>query len=104
MAEVRWTRVDAWGDAAAMIATARSGWKGPVAVTPMGEDVLVVADRSYGMRRHAVPAALVNRTLRRADALRCISPMFERHIAALSPHNPRRATLPCTSRAEAESV
>ena len=76
--------------AAGMLATARSGWAGPVAVTPMGEDLLVVADRSYGMRRHLLPATLVNLTLRRAAALRCISPMFERHIAALSPHNPRR--------------
>jgi len=56
----------------------------------MGEDVLVVADRAYGMRHHVVPAFLVSRTLRRASCLRCISPMFERHIATLSPDNPRR--------------
>ncbi len=76
--------------AAAMLAVSRSGWRGPYAVTPMGEDVLVVADRSYGMRRYFAPAALVRRTLRRAAGLRCISPMFERYIAELSPDNPRR--------------
>ncbi len=86
--------------AAGMLATMRSGWDGLVGITPMGEDVLVVADRSYGMRRHVVPAALVNRTLRRAAALRCISPMFEQHIAALSPDNPRRV-IPLNMSAEA---
>ncbi len=76
--------------AAGTLAAKRSRWRGPIAVTPMGEDVLVVPDRSYGMRRYPVPAAMVKRTLRRAAALRCISPMFEQHISALSPHNPRR--------------
>ena len=76
--------------AAGALATVRSGWRGPVAVTPMGEDILVVRDRSYGMRRYPAPARLVNWTLRRAAALRCISPLAERQIAALSPHNPRR--------------
>lgn len=76
--------------AAGALATTRSGWRGPVAVTPMGEDILVVRDRSYGMRRYPVPAWLVNWTLRRATALRCISPLAERQIAKLSPHNPRR--------------
>ncbi len=76
--------------AAGALATARSGWRGPVAVTPMGEDILVVRDRSYGMRRYPVPSWLVNWTLRRAAALRCISSLAERQIAELSPHNPRR--------------
>ncbi len=75
---------------AGALATVRSGWKGPVAVTPMGEDILIVSDRSYGMRRYPVPAALVKWTLRRATALRCISPLAEQTIARLSPHNPRR--------------
>jgi glycosyltransferase involved in cell wall biosynthesis len=76
--------------AAGALATARSGWKGPVAVTPMGEDILIVSDRSYGMRRYPVPAGLVKWTLRRAAALRCISPLAEQTIARLSPNNPRR--------------
>ena len=76
--------------AAGALATARSGWRGPVAVTPMGEDVLVVRDRSYGMRRYPAPSWLVNWTLRRAAAVRCISPLAERQIAELSPHSPRR--------------
>lgn len=75
---------------AGTLAAARSGWKGPVAVTPMGEDILIVSDRSYGVRRYPVPAALVKWTLRRAAALRCISPLAEQTIARLSPHNPRR--------------
>jgi glycosyltransferase involved in cell wall biosynthesis len=76
--------------AAGALATARSGWKGPVAVTPMGEDILIVSDRAYGLRRYPVPAGLVKWTLRRAAALRCISPLAEQTIARLSPHNPRR--------------
>jgi glycosyltransferase involved in cell wall biosynthesis len=85
---------------AGMMGARRAGWRGPVALTPMGEDVLVVRDRSYGMRRYPLPAALVRRTLRGAAALRCISPMFERHIAALSPHN-RRRVIPLNISAEA---
>ena len=76
--------------AAGALAISRSGWSGPVAVTPMGEDILVVRDRFYGMRRYPVPSWLVNRTLRRATALRCISPLAERQIAELSPKNARR--------------
>jgi len=88
---------------AGMMGARRAGWRGPVALTPMGEDVLVVRDRSYGMRRHLLPAALVRRTLRGAAALRCISPLFERHIAALSPHNPRRV-IPLNISAEAATA
>jgi glycosyltransferase involved in cell wall biosynthesis len=88
---------------AGMLGARRAGWRGPVALTPMGEDVLVVRDRSYGMRRHTLPAALVRRTLRGAAALRCISPMFERHIAALSPRNPRRV-IPLNISAEAAAA
>lgn len=89
--------------AAGALAAWRSGWGGPIAVTPMGEDILVVRDRSYGMRRFPVPAFLVAWTLRRAAALRCISPLAERHVAALSPANPRRV-IPLNISAEAAAA
>jgi len=76
--------------AAGALAASWSGWKGPLAVTPMGEDILVVPDRAYGMRRYPVPAALVRWTLRRAAAVRCISPLAEEQIAALAPGSNRR--------------
>ena len=89
--------------AAAQIATTIAGWGGPTAVTPMGEDVLVVPDRAYGLRRYAAPRYLVRRTLRRATMLRCLSPMFERHIAAIAPHTLRRV-IPLSISAEAAAV
>jgi len=61
--------------AAAALAIAWSGWKGLFAVSPMGEDVLVVPEASYGFRRHPVPRALVDWTMRRAGAVRAISPL-----------------------------
>lgn len=76
--------------AAGVLAAGRSGWRGRIAVTPMGEDILVVRRRSYGMRRYPVPSMLVNRTLRRADAIRCISPLAERQIVELAPYTTRR--------------
>jgi len=89
--------------AAAALAVARTGWPGPVVVTPMGEDFLTVRDRSYGMRRYPAPAALVSWSLRRAAALRCISPMAERRIAKISPDNPRR-TIPLNISDEAAAA
>ena len=89
--------------AAAGIAAKMTGWGGPTAVTPMGEDVLVVPDRAYGLRRYAAPRWLVRRTLRRATMLRCLSPLFERHIAAIAPHTPRRV-IPLNISAEAAAV
>jgi glycosyltransferase involved in cell wall biosynthesis len=76
--------------AAAMLGVAASGWKGPVAITPMGEDTLIVADADYGFRRYALPRWLIGRTLRGAAALRCISPLHEQEIARLAPMTPRR--------------
>lgn len=76
--------------AAAALAVKSSGWKGPLAISPMGEDVLVVDDAAYGFRRYPVPRVLVAWTLRRAACIRSISPMFDRRIAALAPDSRRR--------------
>lgn len=75
---------------AGVLAAARARWGGRIAVTPMGEDILVARDRSYGMRRYPVPSLLVKRTLRRADAIRCISPLAERQVIELAPQTTRR--------------
>lgn len=77
------------GTAAALAAWA-SGWRGPLVVTPMGEDTLVIDEDRYGFRRHALPNALVKWTLQRAAHVRCISPLLERWIADLAPATPRR--------------
>jgi glycosyltransferase involved in cell wall biosynthesis len=75
---------------AAAIAARVSGWTGPLAITPMGEDTLVLEACHYGFRRYAVPRRLVAWTLRQATGLRCISPLHERYIAMLAPETPRR--------------
>ena len=76
--------------AAAALAVRASGWDGPLVVTPMGEDTLVLDSAQYGFRRYPIPRALVSWTLRRAAFIRCISPMLEEHVAALAPDTPRR--------------
>jgi glycosyltransferase involved in cell wall biosynthesis len=76
--------------AAATLAAAAASWRGPIAVTPMGEDTLVLEDCHYGFRRHVVPRWAVGRTLRHAAAIRCISPLHERIVAPLAPDVPRR--------------
>ena len=43
--------------AAAALAIRASGWLGPLVVTPMGEDTLVLERARYGFRRHLVPGA-----------------------------------------------
>ena len=63
--------------AAAALAIRASGWLGPLVVTPMGEDTLVLERARYGFRRHLVPRRLVDWTLRRTACVRCISPMLE---------------------------
>jgi glycosyltransferase involved in cell wall biosynthesis len=62
--------------AAAVLAAARSGFRGVLSISPMGEDVLVVPPASYGFRRFPVPRMLVERTIRRADVVRAISPLM----------------------------
>jgi glycosyltransferase involved in cell wall biosynthesis len=89
--------------AAGTLAALWSGWKGPIAVTPMGEDILVVPERSYGMRRYPVPAALVRWTLRRAAAVRCISPLAEEQVALLAPSS-RRRVIPLSIDADAAAA
>lgn len=76
--------------AAAALAAKVADWKGPLVITPMGEDTLVVKDAYYGFRRYPVPRVLVDWTLSRAAGLRCISPMHEEWIAGLAPQVRRR--------------
>lgn len=52
----------------------------PLVVTPMGEDVLSIPDASYGFCRYPVPRWLLRRTLARATAVRCISPLVIEHV------------------------
>ncbi len=52
--------------AAVALAIRWSGWRGHLAVTPMGEDVLTVRDAAYGFRRHLVPRVLIGWTLNQA--------------------------------------
>jgi glycosyltransferase involved in cell wall biosynthesis len=73
-----------------MLAAAAAKWRGPIAITPMGEDTLMLSACHYGFRRHRLPRWLVDRTLRRAACIRCISPLHERVIASLAPATPRR--------------
>jgi glycosyltransferase involved in cell wall biosynthesis len=76
--------------AAATLGAAEAGWKGPIAITPMGEDTLVLESCHYGFRRHVVARWAVDGTLRRAACIRCISPLHERVVAAIAPDTPRR--------------
>lgn len=79
--------------AAAALGAALAGWRGPLAVTPMGEDLMVVRSAGYGFRRYPVPRGLVRWTLRRSAAVRCISPILARLAAEIAPSVPRR-TIP----------
>jgi glycosyltransferase involved in cell wall biosynthesis len=76
--------------ASAMLAAAASRWPGPIAITPMGEDTLLVPECHYGFRRHLAPRWLVDHALERAACIRCISPLHERVLARLAPKVPRR--------------
>jgi glycosyltransferase involved in cell wall biosynthesis len=77
--------------AAAAIAIARSGWKGVLSISPMGEDVLVVPEASYGYRRYAAPRAMVDWTMRRAGVIRAISPLVLDLVREEWPQIPSRA-------------
>ena len=76
--------------AAAMLAATAARWRGPIAVTPMGEDTLTLDECLYGFRRYLVPRLLVDSVLRRAACIRCISPLHERLLVPLAPRTPRR--------------
>lgn len=76
--------------AAALLGAAAAGWEGPVALTPMGEDVLEIPEAGYGFRRYPLPRNLVRWTLRRATCIRSLSPLFDDHIAAIAPDSRRR--------------
>ena len=76
--------------AATALGAAAAGWKGPIAITPMGEDTLVLPEAGYGFRRYWLPRRAVAWALSRASALRCISPLHEKVIAEIAPATPRR--------------
>ena len=76
--------------ASVALAVRLSGWKGHLAITPTGEDLLVVAEAGYGFRRHRVPRRLVDWTLRQATCIRCLSPLLDSHVAPLAGDVPRR--------------
>lgn len=77
--------------AAAALAVAASGWKGVLSISPMGEDLLVVPEASYGFRRHLGPRLLVDWTMRRATLARAISPLMRERIEREWPSLPCRA-------------
>lgn len=77
--------------AAVALAVAWSGWRGVLSISPMGEDLLVVPDASYGFRRHLGPRLLVEWTMRRATLARAISPLMRERIASEWPALPCRA-------------
>ncbi len=67
--------------AAAWLATVLSGWTGTLIMTPMGEDFLVLEEVSYGHRRRRCPRWLIDKTMRAASAIRCISPMVKEYAS-----------------------
>ena len=75
--------------AAVALARRLARWDGPLVITPMGEDTLVLDRCSYGFRRYRVPRALVRWTLGDADLIRCISPLHQRAIRDLASGVPR---------------
>ena len=77
--------------AAAALAAAWSGFRGALSISPMGEDVLVVPQASYGFRRFPVPRALVGWTMRRARVIRAISPLMLELVRREWPDRPSRA-------------
>jgi glycosyltransferase involved in cell wall biosynthesis len=62
---------------AASLAVAASRWSGPLLITPAGDDVVVVPEAHFGFRRYPLPRWLVGWSLRRATAVRCVSPRLE---------------------------
>ena len=90
--------------ASVALAVGRSGWKGHLAITPMGEDVMVVAEAGYGFRRYAVSRRLVDWTLRQASCIRCISPLLDAHVAPLAEGIPRRVVAGSVSWATANQA
>ena len=90
--------------ASVALAVGLSGWKGHLAITPTGEDVMVVAEAGYGFRRYAVPRRLVDWTLRQASCIRCISPLLDAHVAPLAEGIPRRVVARSVSWATANQA
>ena len=75
---------------ATVLGAEAAGWNGPIAITPMGEDTLVIREAAYGFRRYLLPRRAVAWALSRATVIRCISPLHERTIAEVAPDTPRR--------------
>lgn len=74
---------------AVTLAAIFAGWRGPIVMTPMGEDTIIVESARYGYRRHIVPRSLVAWALRRASFIRSISPLLDAELAAIAPATPR---------------
>ncbi len=70
---------------AAWLGARLAGWRGPIAITPMGEDVLVLREAHYGFRRYLLPRLMVRATLRRVSAVRCISGLALRAVRSIAP-------------------
>ena len=71
--------------AAAALAVWASGWRGPLVVTPMGEDTLVLERARYGFRRYPVPRAVAWSTGRcAAQPMSGVSPPYWRSELPLS--------------------
>lgn len=71
--------------AAALAGARRARFAGPLAVTPMGEDVLVLREAHYGFRRHLGPRLAVRKVLRSSTAVRCISGIALKAVRELAP-------------------
>lgn len=71
--------------AAALRGARQAGFSGPIAVTPMGEDVLLLREAHYGFRRHLGPRLAVRKVLRASAAVRCISAIALAAVRELAP-------------------
>ncbi len=71
--------------AAALLGARLARFGGPIAVTPMGEDVLVLREAHYGFRRHLGPRRMVRHVLRASAAVRCISGIALAAVRELAP-------------------
>lgn len=73
----------------------------PQVLTPQGEDLIVEPAYDYGHRRFAAPRALVRRSLRRAEVVRCIAPLVVDEVRSAGGDESRCVVVPCNVRADA---
>ena len=90
--------------AAAAVAVLASRWRGKLVLKPMGDDVLVAAHASYGFRRFALPRILVAWTLRRADVIRCSSPLVLQQVMDIGTRALTRVIPICVTRQTIEAA